>query len=221
MEKRKANNDEIERRYITHEVRAEGEGENLVIAGTASSYNSLYDMGWFLEQVAPGAVDADTDMAECKCLFNHDVNLVLGSVGGGQLELSHDEGGLYYRNKNVNTTDGRDKYELIRSGAVDKSSFGFSVSKQKWEVMDRAMLDGKVSTATLDRVSYQGKVEVRTIEKIRKLWDVSPVTFPANPNTSTDVAKRSRDAALEKPEEKTKFKSIDADLRLREMALNL
>lgn len=228
MEKEQRNNtDEIERRYITHEVRADGDGETRTITGTASSFSSMYDMGWFLEQIAPGAIDESTDTADCKCLFNHDTNLVLGSISGKQLELSSDQNGLYYRNKSVDTTAARDVYELIRSGAVNKSSFGFTVAKQKWEIVDRAALKGKMPEDVLDRVSYGGEVEVRTIEKIKKLWDVSPVTFPANPNTSTEVAKRSRDAALgERKTEQTNKQTntlspFDADLRLRELEMQL
>ena len=228
------NSDDIERRYITHEVRADGEGETRTIAGTASSFASLYDMGWFLEQVAPGVIDESTDTADCKCLFNHDTNIVLGSTSGSQLELTSDASGLYYRNKNVDTTAARDVYELIRSGAVNKSSFAFSVSKQKWEIVDRATLKGKIPEEVLDRVSYGGEVEIRTIEKIKKLWDVSPVTFPANSNTSTEVAKRSRDMSLgerkqeakDQTKDQTKQKTntllgIDADLRLREIETQL
>jgi len=172
-------------------------------------------MGWYLESVASDAVDKDTDMAECKCLFNHDTNIVLGSISGKQLTLSVEKSGLKYRNHVINTTAGRDTYELIRTGTIDKSSFGFTTRAQKWEVVDRDMLKGKVSDG--------GKVEIRTIEQIKKLYDVSPVTFPANPDTS--VAKRSRDAVLGETEQQDERKytlgRVDADLRLAEMALQL
>jgi phage head maturation protease len=59
-------------------------------------------------------------------------------------------------------------------------SFGFTVAGDEWETNEDT-----------------GR-ELRTITKIGRLFDVSPVTFPANPNT--DVALRSRELA-EAPKE--------------------
>ena len=67
---------------------------------------------------------------------------------------------------------------LFRSrGDVDQMSFGFTVAGDEWETNEDT-----------------GR-ELRTITKIGRLFDVSPVTFPANPNT--DVALRSLEAARE------------------------
>ena len=54
-------------------------------------------------------------------------------------------------------------------GDIDQSSFGFTVDTDKWEERDNIL--------------------VRTISKVRQLFDVSPVTYPAYPDAT--VALRS------------------------------
>ena len=43
---------------------------------------------------------------------------------------------------------------------------------------------------TVREDSYDKDTHTRTIKKIKKLFDVSPVSFPANPTTELDVATR-------------------------------
>ena len=69
----------------------------------------------------------------------------------------------------------------IERGDVSQSSFGFTVASDEWR-------------------KEEGE-EVRYIKKLKRLFDVSPVTFPAYPDT--DVAKRSHDEFIklnEKPD---------------------
>jgi HK97 family phage prohead protease len=195
MEQRKTNKDQsvsgdFERRYISHEVRAIPEDSKMEIQGVASKYGVLYDMGWFLERVEHGALDG-ADSKDCKCLFNHDQSLVLGAVSSNTLFIS-ETNEIRYKSTLPDTTVAKDTYTLISRGDIDKSSFGFTVKEQRWEEVDRSTLKDTISEDVLDRVSYGGKVTIRSIVKIKKLYDVSPVTFPANPDTT--VAKRSFDA---------------------------
>ena len=71
---------------------------------------------------------------------------------------------------------GRDLVTMIQRGDVNKMSFGFRTLKDVWERVDKG--DGSKPE------------EIRTLLKVR-LFDVSPVTFPAYPQT--DIAARSRD----------------------------
>lgn len=180
---------DFERRYIAHEIRAV-EGEKKIIQGVASKAEVLYDMGWYLERTRTGAFDG-ADTKDCKCLLNHDISLILGAVSSGSLALTTSPD-LGYTNELPDTGTGNDTYTLIRRGDIDKSSFGFTIAQQTWEEVDRASLEGLVAAEVLDRVSYGGMVSIRNIDKVKKIFDVSPVTFPANPDTS--VAKRSFDA---------------------------
>jgi HK97 family phage prohead protease len=180
----------FERRYISFETRAADSEDKSLIEGKASSFGTLYDMGWFLEKVSADSMK-DADMSECKCLFNHDQNIVLGAMSSNTLDISTTKEGLMYRSEVPDTTSAMDAYKLIKRGDVDKSSFGFIVSEQTWTEVDRSSLVGQIPDETLDRMTYGGKVDIREITKISKLFDVSPVTYPANPDTS--AAKRSHD----------------------------
>ena len=75
--------------------------------------------------------------------------------------------------------------ENISLGFIKGSSFAFNTIGEEW-TYDVSQPDGS-------------KKDVRTITKFEKLYDVSPVTFPAYNQTS--VALRSRD--LSKPKQPT------------------
>lgn len=168
-----ANIDKAERRFITHEVRQDTDGK---IEGIASRAGTWYDMGFYEEQIAPGAFD-DVMGDDVRALFNHDPNLVLARTKSKTLTLfQDDQGSLGYRYETPKRTYAIDLEDSIRSGDVDQSSFAFRVAEESWEWADEEKGISK------DR---------RTIVKMEKLYDVSPVTYPANPDTT--VAKRAID----------------------------
>lgn len=179
-----------ERRFLSPEMRADDEG---VIEGIAAVVNRTTDLGWFEERIAPGAFDdvLDNDVV---ALFNHDPNYPLARTtakGEGKLELYlNDKGDLGYRFKVPNTQVGKDLQENVRAGLVSKSSFAFTIKEDTWK-----------------RGEGRDGNDVRIINKVERLYDVSPVTYPAYNDTS--VAARS----LEKIEEKEKEKrqAIEAD----------
>ena len=101
----------------------------------------------------------------------------------GTLELSVDEKGLKIRADLGGTEIGKQLYEEIKGGYTDKMSFGFTVGEDKKEyVMD---YENDVETCT------------RTITKVKKLFDVSAVSLPANDMTSIS-ARRFSDGVIEK-----------------------
>lgn len=161
----------MERRFGDIELRKkEGEADSRTIRGYAAVYNKdSQDFGYFIERVAPGAFqDAMND--DVVALFNHDPNLPLARSGAG-LTIGSDDTGLYYEFDAPNTTIGNDLLANVRSGVIKQSSFAFTVKEEKWE--DRG----------------KGKPAIRTITKVERLYDVSPVTYPAYPDTT--VASRS------------------------------
>ena len=97
----KTDNPGIERRYLQTPVkvekRAEGETELAVVEGYAALYNKRADIGWFDEEILPGAFD-DVLNDDVRCLKNHDANYILArsNKGKGTLELFLDEKGLGY-----------------------------------------------------------------------------------------------------------------------------
>ena len=167
----------MEKRSINYEFRAMPESRTIV--GTATVFNSSYDMGWYDEEMTSD-VFASADMKDVVALFNHDANMVLARTKSGTLKLNLTGNALEYSFEAPNTTLGNDLLEMVKRGDVYQSSFAFSVEKEDWQE------------------NIGGKPK-RIIRSIKKVYDVSPVTYPANPDTM--VAKRSYEEVQGKVEE--------------------
>jgi len=163
------------------EVRAK-EGGGAVIRGIAAIYDKLSDnLGGFREIIAPGAFE-ETDMSDVRGLFNHDSNYVLGRTKSDTLTLKRVREGLEYEIDVPDTQTIRDLVlEPIKRGDISQSSFGFIIGRgnDTWDENEDGVL-------------------IRTIHKIRELFDVSPVTFPAYPDTT--VGARSMGSFVEERE---------------------
>ena len=157
----------MEKRSINYEFRAMPESRTIV--GTATIFNSSYDMGWYDEEMTSD-VFASADMNDVVALFNHDANMVLARTKSGTLKLNLTGNALEYSFEAPNTTLGNDLLEMVKRGDIYQSSFAFSVEKEDWQ-------------------ENMGGKPKRIIRSIKKVYDVSPVTYPANPDTM--VAKRS------------------------------
>jgi uncharacterized protein len=143
-----------------------------VVRGTAVFFNQLsHDLGGFREMFAPGAFDDVLD-GDTVALLNHDINSLLGRTVSGTCRLMQDETGLHYEFDVPNTSTGKDTEVLMKRGDISQSSFSFSIQKDKWE-------------------RDADNNEIRTVEKVKRLYDVSPVVFPAYPQTISQVAQRS------------------------------
>lgn len=171
-----------ERRYLpAAELRVQqtDAGEK-VIAGYAVVYNSLSEDMGFREMVAPGAfVDDLASDPDVRCFFNHDDNQILGRTASGTLTLTDDERGLFFRCVLPNTTVANDLAVSIERGDVSQCSFGFVCDDAEWSETPDYML--------------------RTIRKAR-LFDVSPVVFPAYEATSVGLRSLFPDGGIEIPE---------------------
>lgn len=172
-----------ERRFFTEPVqfekREDGVDEN-VIEGYAAVFNKdSEDFGGWHERIAPGAF-SDVLKDDVVALFNHDMNLILGR-NGKNLTLSEDSTGLKYKVKLPDTGLAKDMRQLVKDEIISKSSFAFSVLEQEWKHSKK-----------------EGEPSVRTIKKIKRLYDVSPVTSPAYPDSS--VGARSFEAERQNQE---------------------
>ncbi len=173
-------NNSMEKRLFNIETRME-EGETMNVVGHASVYNTMSeDLGGFREIIAPGAFD-DVLENDVRALINHDGNLILARTTSGTLKLSTDEKGLKYEFDMPQTSYGKDLAISMKRGDVTQSSFAFTVENDNWETKDG--------------------MDVRTITKVKRLFDVSPVTYPAYPDADDLViAKRSLSVYKEKQE---------------------
>ena len=154
---------------LTMEERNEGI-EDLIVGGYAVVFDSPtvvfeYDGIKYSEVIKRGALDG-ADMADVPFKYNHSSNvMVMARTRNKTLSLLIDDKGLKISANLAKTSGGKDLYELIRRGDIDKMSFAMQVTKD----------------------SYDVKTRTRTIEKIKRLGDVSAVDMPAYDDTSISV----------------------------------
>ncbi len=95
----------MEKRSINFELRAKPESRT--IFGTATVFNSAYDMGWYDEEMSAEALK-DSDLKDVVALFNHDMNMVLARTSSGTLKLNVTDSAREYEFEAPNTTLGND-----------------------------------------------------------------------------------------------------------------
>lgn len=135
--------------------------------GYAAKFNSLSeDFGGFKERIATGFFDSVLSN-DVRALFNHDPNLILGRSSNKTLRLGVDSTGLWYEYDDPNTSYSNDLQLSMARGDVDQSSFAFAVQEDRWDKIDN--------------------VWTRTLLKASSLYDVSPVTYPAYPDTQASA----------------------------------
>ena len=168
---------EREYRNFLMEIRsAENEEDGKIVRGYASTFNEpyeLYNDGQYIlrEQVDPNAFN-EADMDDVIMQYNHE-GKVYARTSNGTLDVSIDDKGLAIRADLGGTEAGRELYEEIKGGYTTKMSFGFTVDEEKREQTENRE-DGTITV-------------LRTITKIRKVYDVSAVSIPANDGTSISV----------------------------------
>lgn len=174
-----------EYRAMSMTARDADEGGVMIVDGYATTFNQpylLYDGRDYkvLEQIAPSAFD-ECDMSDVIMQYNHE-GRVFARNRNGTLTLTADAVGLKMTADLSGTDIGRQLYQEIKGGYTDKMSFGFVVAEDQ-------------RTVTVD---HETNVETvtRTITKIKKLYDVSAVSIPANDMTSIS-ARRYADGVID------------------------
>ena len=164
--------DNREYRNIKLELRAaeNGSEENYTVEGYASTFEPyvMFEMDGiqYKEQIDPQAFD-ECDMSDVIFCKDH-AGTVFARTRNNTLELSIDDKGLFTRTDLSKTSSAREMFEEIKAGMYDQMSFAFTVRED----------------------SYDRDTHTRTILRINKLYDVSAVSFPANPGTDIGVATR-------------------------------
>ena len=148
--------------------------EQMIVEGYALRFNKLSnDLGGFVEEISPEALK-EADLSDVRALIDHDSSKVLGRTTSETLELTVDDEGLYFRCQLPNTSYAKDLYENIRLGNINQCSFGFILDEDgdSFEKRDDGLFK-------------------RTLRKIKSLFDVSIVTYPAYDDTDVAPALRS------------------------------
>ena len=174
---------EVEHRRLA-DVELRMDGDVPVLEGYALVYEYRYDIGGgpedggFTEVIARGAAAKSAGEADVRLLVNHDgVPLARSRGGEGTLQLKSDDVGLKVRAEldPANPTV-QELRSAMNRGDLDQMSFAFKVPKGE------------------GRQEWNSDYSLRTIREVQ-LFDVSVVTYPANPAT---VAKlRSDEAPVE------------------------
>lgn len=162
--------DEIERRAVVSELRVDAtDAKKPRIRGHAAVFDKKSeDLGGFREVVKPGAFAKTLkDGADVRALWNHDSNYVLGRTKSGTLRLEEDKRGLSVEIDPPDAQWANDLMGSIQRGDVDQMSFAFRAVRQTWD-------------------DSNPKEILRELEEVQ-LFDVSPVTYPAYPQTSVSV----------------------------------
>lgn len=171
-----------EYRKMVLEVK-EAADEDYVVTGYATTFEQPYvlyhleDGKEVEEQVSRNAFD-NTDMSDVIFQFDHEGN-VFARVSNDTLQLRTDEHGLFVDAYLGGTANGRNLYEEIKGGYINKMSFGFTVTDDEFTETEKGYL--------------------RTIKAIGKLYDVSAVSLPANDYTEIS-ARNQIDGEIEKIE---------------------
>lgn len=164
-----------EREYRNMELRIakrDGDEPSFFVEGYASTFEPyvLYTIDGidYSERIEPTAFD-DADMTDVVFRVDH-VGRVFARSSAGTVEVWTDEHGLGQRTDLSRTEKAKELYADIEAGNYPQMSFAFAVA------------DGGDY--------YEKETHTRVITKIAKVFDVSPVSFPANPGTELHVATR-------------------------------
>lgn len=165
------------RTVVQIEARAEDDkAPGMFVEGYATTFNDPYEL-WraddyvVFEQIDRNAFDR-ADMSDVIMQYDHE-GRVFARTSNGTLTLAADDHGLKIVADLSGTEIGRQLYEEIRGGYTDKMSFGFTVDA------DERLITEENGVTTV----------LRTITHIRKLYDVSAVSLPAN--NATEISARS------------------------------
>ena len=149
------------------------------VEGFATTFNDPYLL-WqdgvykFFEQVDRNAFDR-ADMSDVIFQHNHEgkcfARTKMRAGTPPTLILEPQESGLFIAADLGMIAEGREEYAAITGGLVYQMSFAFTVAED--EIIELG--DGEY---------------LRTIKAIKKVYDVSSVDMPANPNTSIDTQTR-------------------------------
>lgn len=158
-------------RVFNFELRAEQNERGRVITGRPIVFGQRTDLGWYDEIIERGALDT-TDLKDVRLLVNHNVDMIplarsRNNTANSTMQLTVDEDGLGMRADldTENNADAKSLYSAVERSDIDGMSFMFVVDKDSWDDPD-------------------SEHPTRHILSIRRVFEVSAVTFPAYSKTS-------------------------------------
>ena len=158
---------EREYRNMTFEVREDGAEPSFLVEGYASTFEpyKLFELDGVpvYEQIEPTAFD-EADMTDVVYRIDHE-GRVYARASAGTIKLDIDEHGLHHITDLSRTSGAREHFEDIAAGNYPQMSFAFTVDEEHFDDANKT----------------------RIIDRIGKVFDISAVSFPANPTTEIHV----------------------------------
>ena len=139
------------------------------------TYIGIPPWGWF-EQIEKGAFEPVLK-DDVRMLKNHNPDYLLARTTSGTLRLSEDDVGLVSDADMAPVTYARDLSILIERGDLSQMSFAF------WP----AAWDEDTIEVKDEETGEKLSADLVTITKMERLYDVSPVTYPAYEGTDANV----------------------------------
>lgn len=142
------------------------DSSQMVIEGKAITFDDatvlfVHEGTEYKEIISRGALD-NADLSYAYLKYNHSSNIMaMARTKNNTLQIEVRNDGVWIKAILANTTAGRDLYELVRSGIIDKMSFAFTIKDE----------------------TYDKATHTWTVRKIDKLYDVAAVEIPAYENT--------------------------------------
>lgn len=161
-----------ELRMFEFEVRAEqDDAHGHFLTGRPIVFGQRTDLGWHDEIIEQGALDT-TDLKDVRFLVNHNIDMIplarsRNNNENSTMQMSVDADGMVIRVDldTENNADARSLYSAVGRGDVSGMSFMFSVDKDSWDDVD-------------------SEHPTRHVRSIKRVLEVSAVTFPAYSQTS-------------------------------------
>ena len=165
----------MEIRNLDFEIRAEqNEQHGSYITGRPIVYDARTDIGPWDEIIDRGALD-NTDLKDVRFLINHNIDMIplarsRNNNANSTMQMRVDEGGMEIRfDLDIeNNADAKSLYSAVSRGDITGMSFMFSVDGESWDDAD-------------------SDHPTRHVRSIRRVLEVSAVTFPAYSQTSIQV----------------------------------
>ena len=158
---------EREYRNMAFEVRKDGEEPSFLVEGYASTFEPYklieIDGEDYNEKIEPTAFD-EADLTDVVYRIDHE-GKVFARSSAGTIKLDIDEHGLHQVTDLSKTKAGQEHFEEIAAGNYPQMSFAF----------------------TVDAEHYDAETRTRIIDRVGKVFDISAVSFPANPTTELHV----------------------------------
>ena len=158
---------EREYRNMAFEVRKDGDEPSFLVEGYASTFEPYklleIDGEDYNERIEPTAFD-EADMTDVVYRIDHE-GKVFARSSAGTIKLDIDEHGLHQVTDLGKTRAGKEHFEEIAAGNYPQMSFAFTVAEEH----------------------YDAETRTRIIDRVGKVFDISAVSFPANPSTELHV----------------------------------